>query len=577
MSITTSLSQRLDGVEQLGEETSKRLKVYHESQESLEDHVGQVNHFGTSLAQRLESQQLAVEDAETQRIDLRNEVEHLANDLYDSQQRFDDLKRNTAHLYTRHKQTASLVGQVPILQSRVDNIQHALDDLQENTSQYHNKHTANLASHVPNLQSRVALLENTQVPHLQRSLDSCIKSNDLQLDALRKRVVALENRQQPPQLPQNSTVVEGNLQKLKTLVTQLENKIEFVEQLQNHQMIGDKKHTAAEQRLDADLAALKREMTDLDQRRDEMIDSIAAPLSQDTSALAAEMKNALSRLDHLESSDKQAVKGSSELMAYAKAPTTDQCTIYRNSYVSWLCSLDFRLPDGMKGFKDRLVRVDDHMLFTRDGLQYFLRRTDRFSNEPKRSQRDQRGFLDDDAYESADLHYFEYSYRLGGYEAVHKSGLCEDDRARLPQYMVHLGEVYIHGHWQGFCRKQVTNTGFHLFMDISKPAKPLWIVFCREASNGIIETLGEQWKMFNSLLAEPFDIAMVAESVYDWNQQEAPDYDEPRLDVSKVQSCMEGSAKQSEAVFTYPNLKALFQMLGDGWCEGSNLLPCSTL
>lgn len=73
-------------------------------------------------------------------------------------------------------------------------------------------------------------------------------------------------------------------------------------------------------------------------------------------------------------------------------------------------------------------------------------------------------------------------------------------------------------------------------MDIAKPAKLLWIVFSRKTSSGIIETLGGQWKIFNSLLAKPFDIVIVAKSVYNWNQHEAPDYDEPRLDVSKVES-----------------------------------------
>lgn len=35
------------------------------------------------------------------------------------------------------------------------------------------------------------------------------------------------------------------------------------------------------------------------------------------------------------------------------------------------------------------------------------------------------------------------------------------------------------------------------------------------------------------------------------------------------------SAKQSEAIFTYPNLKALFKTLDIGWREGSDVLSRS--
>lgn len=55
---------------------------------------------------------------------------------------------------------------------------------------------------------------------------------------------------------------------------------------------------------------------------------------------------------------------------------------------------------------------------------------------------------------------------------------------------------------------------------------------------------GEQWKMFNSPLAEPFDIAMVAESIQDWNQADVHSYDEPHLDNEKVKSCLERSGEQ---------------------------------
>ncbi|KAK6209448.1 hypothetical protein LQW54_006301 [Pestalotiopsis sp. IQ-011] len=579
------LSQRLDLAEQQGEKTSKRLKTYHESQESLESLMGEINPLGPSLAQLLDSQNSTVAAVQSQNVGMRTELNNFNNHIHRFHQKFSAVNGSNRALWNRFRPTESLAKLIPDLESRVVSLEDADD-----------------------------------VRRLQTSLHHLIESNNQKWDTWRPRIRALEANQQSSQLPNTFKAVEGNVKNLNTLYTQLGNRLQTLEHSRTQQDLRDARHAATEQRVDANNALLRREMTDLDHKRGEMVSRLTNPLKQDTLALAAEMRNAQSiieqiqrdsaaandqhltlaglveekfakleasdrayhasnaeRLANLETSIKQAVDGNSELMTYAKAPTTDQCTVYRNSYVHWLKSLDFRLPDGMKGFKDRLVRVDDHMLFTHGGLQYFLKRADRFSSEPKRAQRDQRGLLNDDAYESAEKHYFEYAYRLSGYEAVHKSGLCEDVRSRLPQYMVHLGEVYIHGHWQGFCRKQVTNTGFHLFMDITKPAKPLWIVFCREASNGIVETLGEQWKKFNSLLAEPFDIAMVAESVYDWNQQEAPDYDEPRLDVSKVQSCMEGSAKQSEAVFTYPNLKALFQTLGDGWCEGSDVLPCSTL
>lgn len=578
------LSQRLDLAEQQSEKTSKRLKTYHESQESLESLMGEVNPLGPSLAQLLKSQNSTVAAVQNQNIGMRTELQNLNNNVQHFHQKFSAVNGSNQQLWNCFRPVESLANLIPDLQSRVLSLENADD-----------------------------------VRRLRTSLHHLIDSNNQKWDAWRPRIRALEVNQQPSQLPTTFKTVEANIKNLNTLYTQLGNRLQTLENSRTQQDLRDARHAATEQRVDANNALLRREMTDLDRKRGEMVKHLTNPLKQDTLALAADVRNAQSaiekiqrdsaatndqhltlaglveekfakleasdrayhvsnaeRLANLESSIKQAVEGSSELMAYAKAPTTDQCTIYRNNYVSWLCSLDFRLPDGMKSFKDRLIRVDDHMLFSSDGLQYFLRRTDRFSNEPKRSQRDQRGFLDDDAYESAELHYFQYAYRLCGYEAVHK-GLSENERSRLPTYMVHLGEVYIHGHWQGFCRKQVTNTGFHLFMDIAKPAKPLWIVFSREASNGIVETLGEQWKMFNSLLAEPFDIAMVAESVHDWNQHEAPDYDEPRLDVSKVQSCMEGSAKQSEAVFTYPNLKALFKTLDDGRREGSNVLSRGAL
>ncbi|KAI0171490.1 hypothetical protein BJ166DRAFT_589552 [Pestalotiopsis sp. NC0098] len=66
-------------------------------------------------------------------------------------------------------------------------------------------------------------------------------------------------------------------------------------------------------------------------------------------------------------------------------------------------SLNFRLPDGMKGFKDRLVRVDDHMLFTQESRPIFKRAQARTKRPAWR------GLNNDDAYESAEKHCFEYA------------------------------------------------------------------------------------------------------------------------------------------------------------------------
>ncbi|KAK6079022.1 hypothetical protein SCUP234_05948 [Seiridium cupressi] len=267
---------------------------------------------------------------------------------------------------------------------------------------------------------------------------------------------------------------------------------------------------------------------------------------QETLDLKFHQSNA-NRLGLMESTLKKASEQCWPIINYANKVTTDLPPVYPNHYVAWLRGLDFRLPDGMKAFKDVVVHVPKHQLFSYGKTKYIPYRHD--VREPFRGERDRQGLVDDDAYEYAlPRDYHECAYRHTGYEIKYRASDFK-------------GKHY-------FC-PQVGSTGFHLFMDITSPQKSLWVVFADKVlgSDGAQRNavFRSQWLHFRCFADKPFDVAMFAQSVHDWNQFGSPKYDQPALDSEKVKACVQNSAQVAAPTFTYPNLKALFGIIGNGW------------
>lgn len=256
--------------------------------------------------------------------------------------------------------------------------------------------------------------------------------------------------------------------------------------------------------------------------------------------------------------------------------SSDLPVVYTNEFVSFLRGLDFRLPDGMKFFKDCQIRVESHMLFSLfEKRHYFIRLADAFLHEPFRKDRLSSCGEHNDWYENSKRFYHEQAYRDQACELIYaEANNSGCDLGHLPRYVVWLREVYYDDE-EEVNDQGAGRTGYHLVMDIGQRAKSLWLVFCYD-----VKTLGRQyrtmsldysWRHFAEILDnEPFDVAMVAQSVDDWELDGEPFREEPKLSPVHVRHCMKKSSRLVRPVFTAPVLGPLFKSLETGWSDISD-------
>lgn len=587
-----SLHGHVERNEELQETTWKRLKVSEESYQSIKAIVGSTNPLGPSLTQKIESQNSTITAIGTRVDGSVENTNRLDSQVHVVFRKIDKLFDHVSTLFDKYRDVASRAGSFPNLSSRVLGLEKQIGRLKESLATCAPYHWV-----------------ESQVQPVKRSLASCIDANNQRWNTWRPRIRALEeDRQLTHQVAQKLLATQGNVSQLESSSNEMREKVhaleqsqqndqlhshqysELVQKIQGHiqyhlgrekkalQKQQEKTEEEMDQRLLAHTKRTQEKITFLEAfqaqsigRVEETIRSLEKKVQSLQGSVVTNHETNTQRLSSIEADIDQVKERQSQTMTYASSTTSDQSTIYRNGYVRWLRGLDFRLQDGMKGYKDRLVRVDDHLLFSCENQDYFVKRFNRFSTEPSRAQRDQCGLIDD-AYESEERLYCEFAYRHSGFEAIYIMDKLKGGLPHLPQYMVCLGEVYVHGQQKGTSRKQVTSTGFYLFMDITAPGKSLWIIFPLEAPNRNLcdDTsflLGDQYHMFNPLVNKRFDIAMIAESVHDWNITDGHSHDEPQLDFKKVQSCMEKSAVEAGTMFTYPHLESLFQKIEFGWRE----------
>ncbi|ETS76623.1 hypothetical protein PFICI_12010 [Pestalotiopsis fici W106-1] len=442
------------------------------------------------------------------------------------------------------------------------------------------------------------------------SQSSTIVAIIYQSNGLAENVEYLQNEvhQSSQQLNRSLAMVQDDVRDLDSDISKLETDLYSLEDSLHKEQMCSRHDSEHIQRVEERLQNLRHEMNTQNKRQEDsaqdvehkliaQIEQVQVECTVPKAPLAEQWGPLLERVTRIEASAEvhhqefkerittiendldQVKEDEPQNLEPEKMITADQCIIHQNEYVDWLRNHDFQLPYGMHNFKNRVVRVDDYLLFSWGGQEWFLRRAAHFCSEPKRAERHQRG-LDDDAYEAKGRPYFEYAYRSSGFEAIHRwssrSSVCTS--RPLPKYLVHLGEIYSNGNPQGASNMPLISTGFHLFMDIITPKKPLWIIFSREASDGTTAAFNDQYRMFDQLLDKRFDVAMIAESIHDWNSK-LWDTTEPRLVAWKAKTCMEKSFQQAGTVFTYPHLDTLFHTLdseragspGDGpdWYKGA--------
>lgn len=255
--------------------------------------------------------------------------------------------------------------------------------------------------------------------------------------------------------------------------------------------------------------------------------------------------------------------------------------IFPNGYVKWLRRLDLRLPSGMARFRDVDVRVDKHMLLSEGSCCYYLQQVNNIISykEPVCLARDRRGLADDDHYVALDRPVNERAYKdvvmeLTARPTADTQSVADTGDTRIcppPRYVVSLGEVFYESE-DPHLGPQSGRTGYYLVMDVTTPARSLWIVFGYEyrGLDGSIKTaamLSQKDNKFCVFAERPgFDIAKIADDVKDWDKQSGVRlYDQPELHPDAVRRCIACSARTAGLVFTSPKLSSLLDDINRGW------------
>ncbi|RYP30179.1 hypothetical protein DL766_005007 [Monosporascus sp. MC13-8B] len=95
----------------------------------------------------------------------------------------------------------------------------------------------------------------------------------------------------------------------------------------------------------------------------------------------------------------------------------------------------------------------------------------------------------------------------------------------FPRYVLDLGEVYVWKRCAETGQKQQRSSGFHLVMDVTRPAKPLWLVYryherCPGREHHLDLNIAYKrdpvWHPFTAAAGIEFDPALIFTSVVHW-------------------------------------------------------------
>ncbi|KAK9422961.1 hypothetical protein SUNI508_04628 [Seiridium unicorne] len=590
--VVKGLAKRVQDFEEREKVSAEKYETAKQELNALRERLDHVGKSGYSMETKFtfinrNVAEVIAKEVKSNTASVDNQVQQVGRDLT-------SLGEQQGHLKERLDNITSYTGQIPYLQSQCSSLSSKQENLQELLNSL-----AGLVGVIPGLQSCVNSLthsgggggsaNHSKISDLEESIRRCWQSGDSRANYFKERIADLQLGEQQLEskyrnlkneleqktsstgnvhqvrsdlrsiqdsLRQNKQNYTTSLKDIYTRLESLEQHPTTLESLQDG-FAGPIKSMRMECQLlrkecDSTRSLFEKSRLNAIEMRNELVhrteELTMRVENQETLDLKFHQSNA-NRLGLMESTLKKASEQCWPIINYANKVTTDLPPVYPNHYVAWLRSLDFRLPDGMKAFKDVVVHVPKHLLFSYGKTKYILYRHD--VREPFRGERDRQGFVDDDAYEYAlPRDYHECAYRHTGYEIKYQASDSRGNIAARPKYVV-------------------GSTGFHLFMDITSPQKSLWVVF----ADKVLDSDGEkrnavfrsQWLHFRCFADKPFDVAMFAQSVHDWNQFGSPKYDQPALDGEKVKACVQNSAQVAAPTSTYPNLKALFGVIGNGW------------
>ncbi|KAK8041752.1 hypothetical protein PG993_006275 [Apiospora rasikravindrae] len=229
--------------------------------------------------------------------------------------------------------------------------------------------------------------------------------------------------------------------------------------------------------------------------------------------------------------------------------------VYSEHYLSWLESLDFRPRSGMARYKMATLRFHEHELFTYYGSTYYIVVNSGQLPHIHKQSREERGHDDGDGDFAGPP--YELDYRDHILELKPPKPLLR--QADLPRYVLPLGHLFVNSpgkadpvHW----------TGFHVVMDVTTPAKALWLVHCNKGESRQEHT---DWPFLFTHLAsggigsgyDLFKLAPYPKAISG-----------PAFDVSTdVKVCMSMHAHKAKPVFTVPDVDSLLAAIQEGWAR----------
>ncbi|RYP59016.1 hypothetical protein DL770_010301 [Monosporascus sp. CRB-9-2] len=137
----------------------------------------------------------------------------------------------------------------------------------------------------------------------------------------------------------------------------------------------------------------------------------------------------------------------------------------------------------------------------------------------------------------------------------------------FPRYVLDLGEVFVWKRCAETGQKQQRSSGFHLVMDVTRPAKPLWLVYRYHERYPGLEHLDVNtaykrdpvWHPFAAAAGIEFDSALVFTSAARWKGDMKYD------GFAAVVDLVKRTGRVRKPTFVEPVLEEVKQEIAKGW------------
>ncbi|RYO83055.1 hypothetical protein DL764_009513 [Monosporascus ibericus] len=138
----------------------------------------------------------------------------------------------------------------------------------------------------------------------------------------------------------------------------------------------------------------------------------------------------------------------------------------------------------------------------------------------------------------------------------------------FPRYVLDLGEVFVWKRCAETGQKQQRSSGFHLVMDVARPAKPLWLVYRYHERYPDLEhhldlntayKRDPVWHPFAAAAGIEFDSALVFTSAARWKGELKYD------GFAAVVDLVKGTGRVRKPTFVEPVLEEVKQEIAKGW------------